>query len=104
MSSKKVPVTIKYTSSGAQPPIFLAGSFSEPAWDPREMNYTTAEDGEHQFAQEVMAEQGGQFQYKFRIGTGDWWALNEEAPTSMQYFLFKSTSISAGVHGLTPAL
>lgn len=80
-----VPVTLKYSSPGAQPPVFLAGSFSEPAWDPIEMDYTTAEDGEHHFTKKVMVEEGGQFQYKFRIGTGDWWALDEDAPTGMWF-------------------
>ena len=80
-----VPVTLRYTNPGAQPPIFLAGSFSEPAWDPIEMEYTTAEDGEYQFTKEVMVKEGGQFQYKFRIGSGDWWVLNEDAPTGTQF-------------------
>lgn len=87
MSSKKVSVTLTYTSSGAQPPIFLAGSFSEPAWHPQEMDFTTDENGEHNFHKEVEVDEGGQFQYKFRIGLGDWWTLNEQAPTGMFHFL-----------------
>ena len=83
MSSKKVLVTLTYASPGAQPPIFLAGSFSEPAWYPQEMHFTTDENGEHEFHKEVLVEQGGQYQYKFRIGDGDWWALNEQAQISM---------------------
>jgi hypothetical protein len=86
MSSKKVSVTLTYASTGAQPPIFLAGSFSEPAWDPQEMDFTTDENGEHHFHKEVEVSEGGDFQYKFRIGLGDWWALNEQAPTGRFYF------------------
>lgn len=81
MSPKKNPVTIKYTNSGTQPPVFLAGSFSEPPWHPQEMDFTTGENGEHKFYKEVIVEEGGQFQYKFRLGMGDWWVLNELAPT-----------------------
>jgi hypothetical protein len=90
MSPRKVPVTLTYASSGAQPPIFMAGSFSEPAWHPQEMDYTTNEDGEHEFRKEVMVDEGSQHQYKFRIGMGDWWALNEQAPTGMTVSTNKS--------------
>lgn len=83
MSSKKVFVTLTYASPGAVPPIFLAGSFSEPAWHPQEMEFRADENGELQFHKEVQVEEGAQFQYKFRIGTGEWWALNEQAPTGM---------------------
>jgi hypothetical protein len=87
MSLKKDLVTLTYASPGAQPPIFLAGSFSDPKWHPQEMEYKTNPDtGEHQFYKEVLVEQGGEFQYKFRIGTGDWWVLNEEAPTGMLWW------------------
>lgn len=81
MAPKKVSKTLEYTSPGVVPPVFIAGSFSEPAWDPIEMEYTVAENGEHHFHKEILAEEGGNFQYKFRLGTGDWWALNESAPT-----------------------
>lgn len=46
------------------------------------MEYTTEEDGEHTFTKEVSAEAGSRVQYKFRVGTGDWWVLNEDAPTA----------------------
>lgn len=79
MSLKKIPVTVNYASPGAQPPVYLAGSFSD--WHPEEMEFTTDANDEHLFKKEVMVEEGGVFQYKFRIGDGDWWVLNEQAPT-----------------------
>jgi hypothetical protein len=87
MSSKKVSVNITYTRSGAQPPIFLAGSFSDPKWEPQEMEYTTDENRDYHFHKEVEVDEGGSYQYKFRIGAGDWWELNEQAPTGRFYFL-----------------
>lgn len=89
MSSKKVSKILTYTSSDAQPPVFLAGSFSEPAWDPQEMQCTTDENGEHHFHKEVEVDEGGSYQYKFRIGPSDLWALNEQAPTSRFHFLIR---------------
>ena len=74
-------VTIKFAKAGTQPPVYLAGSFSDPAWEPREMQHKVAEDGEAEYTLEVMVEEGKEYQYKFRMGLGDWWVLNEEAPT-----------------------
>jgi len=45
------------------------------------MQYTTDEAGEHEFYKEVQVEEGRAYQYKFRIGEGDWWLLNEDSPT-----------------------
>jgi hypothetical protein len=81
MAAKKIRVTITYTHPGTQPPVYLAGSFSMPAWYPQEMDFIAEDHNEHRFHKEVLADEGGQFQYKFRIGSGDWWVLDENAPT-----------------------
>lgn len=96
MPSKKVSVILTYANSGVQPPVFLAGTFSEPAWHPWEMDFTTDENGEHRFHREVQVDEGGEFEYKFRIGNGDWWDVNEEAPTGP--FQFVHTSIFPSIH------
>jgi hypothetical protein len=83
MAPKKVPVGVKFSKPGAQPPIYLAGSFSDPAWQPQEMQYAVDEQNEHQFHKEVEVEEGKEYQYKFRIGEGDWWVLNEDSPIGM---------------------
>jgi hypothetical protein len=75
------PYTVKYALPGTEPPIFVAGSFSDPVWQPQEMDYTE-KDGEYQFHKDIEIEEDQEYQYKFRLGTGDWWALNEESPTS----------------------
>jgi len=84
MTSAKVTAKITYSKSGTQPPVYLAGTFSTPAWEPMEMEYTT-EGEEHEFFKEVLVDQNEEYQYKFRIGLGDWWVLNEEAPTGMYH-------------------
>ncbi|KAI8276488.1 hypothetical protein K4K60_007659 [Colletotrichum sp. SAR11_57] len=76
-----VSVTISYRQPGTQPPIFVAGSFSDPQWQPLEMQFTTDEGGEHTFFKSVEVPPSSQIQYKFRVGLGDWWVLNQSATT-----------------------
>ncbi|RDW65272.1 hypothetical protein BP5796_09964 [Coleophoma crateriformis] len=71
---------VKFAHPGTQPPVYVAGSFSQ--WEPQEMQYTTNENNEHEFYKEVKAEAGKEYQYKFRLGPGDWWVLDETAPTA----------------------
>lgn len=81
MAPKLVSQKFIYSKLGTQPPIYLAGSFSEPEWQPKEMQYTTDPNNEHEFYHEVKVEEGKEYQYKFRIGKGEWWMLDENAPT-----------------------
>ncbi|KEQ97111.1 hypothetical protein AUEXF2481DRAFT_630793 [Aureobasidium subglaciale EXF-2481] len=71
---------ILYSHPGLQPPVFIAGSMCEPQWEPIEMAYEEKADGELEFKHEFKA-QPGQYQYKFRLGPGDWWVLDETKPT-----------------------
>jgi hypothetical protein len=91
MAPKEVSVTVKFAKPGTQPPIYLAGSFSDPAWQPQEMLYTTNEDTEYEFYKEVRVEEGHEYQYKFRVGEGDWWLLNEDSPTGMVPIFFQES-------------
>ncbi|KAK2021985.1 hypothetical protein LX32DRAFT_711325 [Colletotrichum zoysiae] len=75
-----VSVTISYKKPGTQPPIFVAGSFSDPQWQPQEMQFNTEDGGEHTFFTNIEVPPSSQVQYKFRVGLGDWWVLNEDAP------------------------
>lgn len=43
----------------------------------------TVNDGGYTFAKEVEVDQGKEYQYKFRVGDGDWWELDEAAPVGM---------------------
>ncbi|KAI1078448.1 hypothetical protein F5B20DRAFT_582366 [Whalleya microplaca] len=79
MTHRRVPITFTYQKSGTKPPIYVAGTFSDPAWKPQEMDVSVDQHGEHVFTKEVMVDDGSEIQYKFRIGPGDWWALDENA-------------------------
>ncbi|PKS10304.1 hypothetical protein jhhlp_002055 [Lomentospora prolificans] len=77
----KLPITLTYRKPGTQPPLFVAGTFTEPPWTAQEMSYTTGPDHEHSFSHTCKVEPGSEVQYKFRLGTGNWWVLKEGAPT-----------------------
>ncbi|ENH64646.1 hypothetical protein FOC1_g10013921 [Fusarium oxysporum f. sp. cubense race 1] len=77
----KTPCTITYKKPGTLPPVFLAGSFTDPQWQLQEMEYTTDQNGDHIFRSEVMLEPDQDYQFKLRIGH-DNWALAENYPTA----------------------
>jgi len=69
---------IHYSHPGLQPPVYIAGSMSQ--WEPIEMKHKEKEDGELEFEHTFEAD-AGEYQYKFRLGPGDWWVLDESMPT-----------------------
>lgn len=76
-STDVIPAFITYQRPNTRPPIFVAGTYSDPPWQPEEMEYTTNAEGHHVFRKEVFAKPGSKIQYKFRVGTGNWWAVDE---------------------------
>ncbi|KAH7162602.1 hypothetical protein B0J13DRAFT_517855 [Dactylonectria estremocensis] len=78
--SSKTPFTVTFKKPGTVPPLFLAGSFSDPEWEPKEMECKGDDDGEHSFQSEVMITPGEDYQFKLRVGEGDWWILAENYP------------------------
>ena len=88
--SRDFILTITYAKPGTRPPVFLAGSFSSPTWEPREMSYTERSpadgSGDVQFQFYANEKVGrGTWQYKFRLGPGDWWVLDDQAETGMRF-------------------
>ena len=81
MSDSKVLVTITNRAPGLQPPVYVAGSFSKPEWVPEPMEYVADEDGVYTFTKKLEVAPESKVVYKFRVGEGDWWLLNENAPT-----------------------
>ncbi|KAI1213264.1 uncharacterized protein F4807DRAFT_256777 [Annulohypoxylon truncatum] len=81
MSPRKVPITLTYQKNGTGPPVYVAGSFSDPPWQPQEMDVSIDQHGTHIFTKKVMVDDGTEIQYKFRIGSGDWWVLDDNADT-----------------------
>ncbi|KAL1844057.1 hypothetical protein VTJ49DRAFT_5808 [Mycothermus thermophilus] len=80
MSSKQIPAIITYHKPGTHPPVHVAGTFSDPPWQPCEMDHTTRPDGEYDFKKEVYGEPGTSIEYKFRVG--DLWLLHDDGPTT----------------------
>jgi hypothetical protein len=87
--SSKTPFTITYNKPGTVPPVFLAGSFSDPQWQLQEMECISDQNEGHTFQSEVMLEPGQDYQFKLRIGH-DTWVLAENYPTGE----FSSTTAS----------
>ncbi|KAI1488127.1 hypothetical protein F5X96DRAFT_106474 [Biscogniauxia mediterranea] len=81
MASPKIPVTFTFHKDGTQPPVFVAGSFSDPSWQPQEMDAAMKENGEYSFTKHVEVGDASEIQYKFRIGLGDWWTIDSTADT-----------------------
>ncbi|KAK5726581.1 hypothetical protein LTR15_002466 [Elasticomyces elasticus] len=79
-ATMKSPATVEYTSKGLQPPVYVFTSLSDPQWEPLELDHEKQADGENRFYKTFVAEEG-EYQYKFRLGPGDWWALDESKPT-----------------------
>ncbi|KAI0841792.1 hypothetical protein F5Y06DRAFT_293491 [Hypoxylon sp. FL0890] len=83
MPRQKVPITFQYQKKGTTPPIYVAGSFSDPPWQTQEMDVSVDQSGENIFTKRVLVDNGSEIQYKFRIGSGNWWALDDSADTVM---------------------
>ncbi|KAI0446116.1 hypothetical protein F4803DRAFT_547633 [Xylaria telfairii] len=81
MSSRKVPLTFTFRRHGAHPPLFVAGSFSDPPWQPLEMDASIDQHGDLIFIKQVMVDESSEVQYKFRHASGDWWALDPDVET-----------------------
>jgi hypothetical protein len=80
-----VSTTITFEKDNVQPPVYVAGSFTE--WSPVEMEYETTESNgsvQNKFSYKA-ALNPGEYQYKFRLGPGDWWALDESGPTGLVF-------------------
>ena len=72
-------ITLTYRKQGTIPPVFVAGSFSEPPWEAQEL-VQDGEEGSGSFSR-TFSITPGIYQYKYRLGTGDWWAIDETQET-----------------------
>ncbi|KAI0816344.1 hypothetical protein GGR55DRAFT_685946 [Xylaria sp. FL0064] len=83
MSSRnKVPVTFTFHRRGVHPPLFVAGSFTNPPWQALEMDASIDQHGDYIFTKQAMVDERSEIQYKFRHASGDWWALDPDADTA----------------------
>lgn len=83
MASSDTPFTVTYHKHGVEPPVYLAGSFSNPPWEPQKMQHSKTSNGEHLFSREVRGVAGRGYEIKFRIGDGNWWVYDEQKPIGM---------------------
>jgi len=74
-----VSTVITFTKPDVQPPVYIAGGFTD--WAPVEMQCESSQSGQNKFTHTTEL-QPGEHQYKFRLGPGDWWVLDESAPTA----------------------
>jgi Glycogen recognition site of AMP-activated protein kinase len=74
-------VTITYEHHGTTPPIFIAGSFTDPAWQPVELDHKQV-NGEYIFSK-TFDITPGMHRYKFRVGHGDWWVCDDMNSTGL---------------------
>ncbi|KAH9845048.1 hypothetical protein Tdes44962_MAKER06907 [Teratosphaeria destructans] len=79
-SMAKHTVTVEHASPGLQPPVYIFTSLSDPQWTAVEMDTEKKADGEYRFYKTFQVDEG-EYQYKFRLGPGDWWALDDSKPT-----------------------
>jgi hypothetical protein len=81
--------TITYERPGTTPPIFVAGSFTEPPWQPIELDHQQVNE-EHVFSKKFDITPG-KHQYKFRLGHGDWWACDDTKDKGLSILLSLAT-------------
>ncbi|KAF2768036.1 hypothetical protein EJ03DRAFT_352479 [Teratosphaeria nubilosa] len=79
-SMAKHTVTVEHASPGLQPPVYVFTSLSDPQWTAVEMDTKKQANGEYRFYKTFQVDEG-EYQYKFRLGPGDWWALDDSKPT-----------------------
>lgn len=73
-------VNVEYSSPGLKPPVYIFTSLSEPQWEAVEMEAEKNEKGDFVFSKAFDVEEG-EYQYKFRLGPGDWWVCDESRHT-----------------------
>lgn len=88
MTAEDVTLAIKRPSE--TPSVFVVASFTEPAWEPVQLDVkplNKAEDGkendegvEYEFSKGFKVPEGSH-QYRFRLGTEDSWICNESIET-----------------------
>ncbi|KAI9869944.1 MAG: hypothetical protein M1830_004899, partial [Pleopsidium flavum] len=86
--TREHPIRLKYSHPGARPPVYVAASFTSPPWQPLELDYVQVSSmnndldnmSEFEFFKDFYVTEG-HWQYKFRLGPGDWWVCREGVET-----------------------
>lgn len=72
-------IRVSFKSRGLRAPVYIVTSLSEPQWQPIELHSHVLDDNELEFWRLFDVEEG-EYQYKFRLGPGDWWACDHTKP------------------------
>lgn len=70
----KLPVTIATRRQSQSPAVFLLASFTDPAWEPVELDVkplAASDPPEFEFSKAFDLPEGSKYQYRFRLGAGD---------------------------------
>ncbi|KAK8253300.1 hypothetical protein IWZ00DRAFT_184017 [Phyllosticta capitalensis] len=96
LSRPKIPVTITFFHPNTNPPVYVATSLTNPPWQVVEMDVKQERtpSGDLVFEKKFDAVEAGEYQYKFRLGPGDWWVCDDNAPTESDPDLPQSRSSS----------
>lgn len=81
-ASTSSPITIHFARKGVLPPVYLAADFTEPPWEPIEMEFEAdqSSDSAHfNFSKTFPMIKPGEHQYKFRLGPGEeGWTVDDD--------------------------
>ncbi|KAI4144748.1 MAG: hypothetical protein LQ340_006543 [Diploschistes diacapsis] len=84
--TKTHSVTITFAGNDLHPPVFVAGSFTNPPWRPEVMEAVLPEHRQKDYGQQHVYSKTfgvpeGRWEYKFRLGQGSWWVCDEKEET-----------------------
>ncbi|TQV94608.1 hypothetical protein IF1G_06619 [Cordyceps javanica] len=90
-----IPHTITYSAPCDAGTLFIAGTFSKPAWLLQEMQPPTPSGNANTYSICVMVEPGKEYQYRFRQGRDGLWAVDERKPVVKSVLGTKSNILRA---------
>ena len=101
-SARSSQVIIEYSGKGLEPPVYVAGSFT--SWTPVQMKLkqpstsSTDKDAEVHFVCVFENVPEGEYQYKFRIGEGEWWVTDDRVGARTGTFLISTAAIDTNIN------
>ena len=79
-----IPSKITLTKEDLEPPVYLAGSFT--GWQPTIVMDSIVRSDQSRMWKEFSSTVNldpGEHQYKFKLGDGDWWVVDDASPQGM---------------------
>lgn len=82
--SSKIRATITFHGQPVESSIFVAGTFTHPAWDLQEMDCNTLDGTDAYFTKDIVTEQGREYYYRFKLGREGEWTVDGTKPIGDQ--------------------